>query len=428
MTTRQLNTFADAEAALQPYIPIVKQMTGKDITLERMEPLMAKIGNPELKLKVIHVAGTSGKTSTVYYIAGLLKAAGQTVGLTVSPHIDVISERLQVNLEPLPEAVFCSVLSEFLELIAEVEPMPSYFEVLMAMAYWYFAKIGVDYAVIETGFGGLHDASNICRNTNKVCVLTDIGFDHMHILGHTLQEISLQKAGIMHKDNQAFTFEQSQEVLNIFESYAQKVGAHLDIVNESDVKHVAEDGQVFEALPNFQKHNWLLAYKAYEYVANRDFLAPLALQKLEESMHTYVPGRMDIQELGGMQIVMDGAHNEQKMSVFVDSFRSKFPGEKVPVLLAMKTGKEYEAVLPQLKEIASRLIITNFTISQDLPSKPIDPQILATEARRIGFTDVVVETDCLAALELLISDSVERGVITGSFYLLASLRPHMPRG
>lgn len=425
MKKRQLRTFADAEAALQPYIPIVKQMTGKDITLERMEPLMTKIGNPETKLKVIHVAGTSGKTSTAYYIAGLLKAAGQTVGLTVSPHIDVVSERLQVNLKSLPEAEFCHVLSEFLSLIQDVEPMPSYFEVLMAMAYWYFAKIGVDYAVIETGFGGLHDASNVCHNTDKVCVLTDIGFDHMHILGHTLPEISLQKAGIMHKGNQAFTFEQPHEVLQTFKRYARKVGAHLGVVDGSSAKHVVDGNRVFEDLPEFQQRNWSLAHATYEYMTKRDHLSQLSTDKLEASMHTYVPGRMDMQKVGSMQIVMDGAHNAQKMSVFVNSFQAKFPGEKVPVLLAMKTGKEHNAVLPQLKLIASKLVITGFTVSQDLPSKPINPYLIAVEAKRVGFTDVVVEPDCLAALGLLIASPAKRGVITGSFYLLASLRPHM---
>lgn len=422
MNTRQLHSFADADAALQPYIPIVKETIGKDITLDRMRLLMDILGNPQTKLKVIHVAGTSGKTSTAYYIAGLLKAAGQTVGLTVSPHIDVISERIQINLVPLPEAVFCKVLSEFLELIEGITPKPSYFELLMAMAYWYFAKVGVSYAVVETGVGGLHDASNICKNTNKICVLTDIGFDHMHIFGHTLPEISSQKAGIMHQGSRALTFKQPPEVMETFLGYAQNVGAELEVVSEVDESGVVVDSQTFKDLPYFQQRNWLLAHAVYELLGGRDKLTELTSQQLEASMLTYVPGRMDSQKVNSTTILMDGAHNEQKMEAFVRSFRKIYPGQQVPVLLGLKGNKDYQAVLPLLKPITSKLIITKFMINQDLQSKTIDPEIIAEQARKDGFDNVVVESDQHAALTMLLKGNHELVLVTGSFYLLSNIR------
>lgn len=422
MTKVQLRTFAEAEAALQPYIPIVKQMTGKDITLQRMQPLMARLGNPERKLRVIHVAGTSGKTSTSYYTASLLHAAGKTVGLTVSPHIDVISERLQVNLEPLSEAVFCSVLSEFLELIESVEPLPSYFELLIAMAYWYFAKLGVDYAVIETGFGGLHDASNICQNPNKVCVLTDIGFDHTHILGNSLEQISLQKAGIMHPGNQAFTFEQNPDVISVFESYAKSVDAALHVLKQRRLTESVQDNGEFTHLPTFQQRNWTLAFGVYQYIAKRDDLLNLSMAQLAATMQTRVPGRMDIWIIDNTQLVMDGAHNEQKIKAFAESFAAAFPGVKVPILLGMKQGKEYADVLPLLRPLASRLILTTFDINQDLRSRPIDPQVLAGQARLDGFSDVLVEPNTAKALQAILEEKPNMAIVTGSFYLLANIR------
>ncbi len=421
MTKRQLSSFSEAEAALAPYIPIVKEMTGKDITLDRMQPLMARIGNPQTKLKVIHVAGTSGKTSTAYYIASLLQQAGQTVGLTVSPHIDVLSERLQVNLEPLPEPLFCVVLTEFLDLIQGVEPRPSYFELLMAMAYWYFEKIGVDYAVIETGFGGLHDASNICQNADKVCVLTDIGFDHMHVLGNTLTQISAQKAGIMHEGNVAFTFEQPTEVMQVFKTYARRVGADLHDV-DSVTSHNLQKSTIFMELPEFQKRNWQLAHAVIKYVAERDSLPQLSAEQLEQSMQTYVPGRMDKQQIGTTCLIMDGAHNEQKMAAFVKSFQVAFPSQKVPVLLGMKAGKEYLKVLELLKPITSQLIVTTYTIQQDVRSRPIDPHTIAKQARLIGFESIVIEPNTEAALRLILDDSPKIAIVTGSFYLLANIR------
>src|SRR5258707_183751 len=108
MTT--IRNLDEANALLMRYIPLAKDLIGRDITLERMFPLLAAAGNPHERLKVVHVAGTSGKTSTSYYIAALLKGAGATVGLTVSPHIDSVTERIQINGEPISDQEFCDYL------------------------------------------------------------------------------------------------------------------------------------------------------------------------------------------------------------------------------------------------------------------------------------------------------------------------------
>src|SRR5258708_5430662 len=110
-----LHNFQEAEAALQPYVPLVAQLTGKHTTLERVWPLMELLGNPQDQLKIIHIAGTSGKTSTAYYMAALLAASHQQVGLTVSPHVDSLLERVQIYGPPLTEEAFCAALGEFLD-------------------------------------------------------------------------------------------------------------------------------------------------------------------------------------------------------------------------------------------------------------------------------------------------------------------------
>src|SRR5579884_2662316 len=114
-----IQTIKDAEKALLPYVPLVSQLTGKDTTLERIKPLMAIVGHPEEKLRVIHIAGTSGKTSTAYYMASLLQTSGVKVGLTVSPHVDSITERVQINGQPLSEKVFCQELTQFLQFVQQ---------------------------------------------------------------------------------------------------------------------------------------------------------------------------------------------------------------------------------------------------------------------------------------------------------------------
>ena len=122
---RAITNFSDVEQALKPYIPLVKKLTGKDTVLDRIVPLMDFLGHPEDKIKAIHIAGTSGKTSTAHYISSLLTEAGLKVGLTISPHIDKVSERVQINNKPLSERLFCSLLSEFLDLLDQSKIKPS---------------------------------------------------------------------------------------------------------------------------------------------------------------------------------------------------------------------------------------------------------------------------------------------------------------
>jgi dihydrofolate synthase/folylpolyglutamate synthase len=191
-------SIAEVEKALERLVMIASKTTGRDITTARTLEIAGLVGNPQDHLRVIHLAGTSGKTSTSYYIAGLLKAGGMKVGLTVSPHVTAITERVQINNIPLSETEFCRYMSEFLPLVtADEERLPSYFEVMMVFALWVFDKSNVDYAVVETGLGGLHDSSNICRRTDKICIITDIGVDHTHVLGDTIEKIATHKAGII---------------------------------------------------------------------------------------------------------------------------------------------------------------------------------------------------------------------------------------
>ena len=416
-----IKNIQEAEQVLAAYIPQVRELLGKDLTLDRMKPLLETLGNPQDQLKIIHIAGTSGKTSTAYYITALLKVAGLKVGLTVSPHLDSVTERVQINLEPLPEAEFCQALGEFLDLIASVEPRPTYFELLIAFAYWYFAKVGVDYAVMETGLGGSFDATNVAGKSDKVCVITDIGLDHMHVLGNTVTEIAGQKAGIIHASNQVFMYDQSPAVMEVFEHTTKEKNAILNVLSVS----AGENGETFDSLPDYQKRNWLLAKFTYDYVAERDSLPPLTSENLAISMQTQVPGRMDVRQVNGKTIVMDGAHNEQKMTAFVESFKALYPDKKAAILLALKEGKEYEAVLPLLEPICSQLIVTSFPSAQDLPTPSIDPQVLATAAKGGGFNNIQTEPDPLMAYQLLQAAAEDMVIVTGSFYLLSSLRPHI---
>ncbi len=410
-----ITSIQEAEKILQAYVPAVKQFTGASINLDRMSTVMKALGNPEQKLRVVHVAGTSGKTSTSYYAASLLQYSGYKTGLTVSPHIDSITERIQINGAPISDNMFCSYLSECIDLIAHVPIQPSYFELLMALAYYVFYKEGVDWAVIETGMGGLLDASNIATKEDKVCVITDIGYDHMHILGSTIAEIAAQKAGIIQHTNAVFMYKQSHEVMTAIRSRVEEKHAHLHLVNDTTIHSNNE------RMPEYQKRNWQLAYETVQYIATKDAVSvPRSAATI--SREVYIPGRMEIVQIAGKTLIMDGAHNAQKMHAFVSSMHARFPRTKATIVLAMKEGKEYEEVIDCLLPISESIYATSFSTSQDLPAHATSPETIAVYAKSIGLQNVYVESDAQRALEAALEGSAKIVIVTGSFYLLAQLR------
>ena len=410
-----------ANTALLPYVPLVSRLTGKDTTLDRIKPLMKLLGDPQDHTRIVHIAGTSGKTSTAYFIAGLLHAAGKHVGLTVSPHVDSIAERVQLDGKPLSEEQFCNGLAEFLEIVDRVEEKPSYFELLYAFSFWIFKRANVDYAVIETGMGGLFDATNVAERADKLCVITDIGYDHMQILGNTLEAIAAQKAGIIHAHNTAIMYEQDKGVTEVVQHWADDHQATLLLTTEA-AEREAHHAAFRAGMPSYQQRNWLLAYRSYSFLVARDTLPDLTAEQLAATQAIQVPARMDVRQIGGKTIVMDGAHNTQKMTTFLKSFKQAYPGVKPAVLLALKEGKDTQDLGPLLVPLASRIILTTFNTSQDLPARSIDPRELAKTFQAAGVSDLELIADQHAAYQKLLAGPEDVCIITGSFYLLSQLR------
>jgi dihydrofolate synthase / folylpolyglutamate synthase len=377
-----------------------------------MRRLVEYLGNPQDKLKIIHIAGTSGKTSTAYFTSELLRKSGHGVGLTVSPIVDQINERIQVNGSPLSEEEFTAALSEFSDLLDNAPVKPSYFELMIAFAYWHFARENLDYGVIEVGLGGLKDGTNMVTRSDKVCIITDIGFDHMNVLGKTLGEITSQKAGIILPGNHVFMYRQSDEVIDAVKHAADEKQAVLHML-DGEENH---DDKV----PDYQYRNWRLAYEAYKYIEVRDGIRPLSSGQADETRLIVVPGRMDIKVVGDKTVIMDGAHNTQKMTTFIESFKKLYPGVRPAVMLAMKNGKDHAQIADLLSGFAGRIVTTTFTADQDLPIKSLPADELG-ELFKDKVPTVSITDQAEAYKELLNS---EEGVlvITGSIYLLGQLR------
>ena len=412
---RHITNFRQAEVALARFVRTDEPLG--NYTLEKMNALMAYLGNPQDELKVIHIAGTSGKTSTAYYVTSLLKAAGYTTGLSISPHIKQINERAQINLLPLPEAEYCERLAIFLELVDESTLQPSHFELMVAFAYWLFHKLGVDYAVIEVGLGGLLDGTNVVRRIDKVCIITDIGLDHVEVLGNTLAKIAAQKAGIIHHGNDVFMYKQVGEVMAVVKKVSRAKKAQLHVILDNPM-HKAD------ALPLFQQRNLYLAVNVVRFILKRDGHDELTPAQLDHAAQIHIPGRMDVLSYHGKTLILDGSHNEQKITALVEAIENQFAGRDITLMVAFGQNKQssVQASLKLLRRLGSSIIVTSFLKGQDEVRRAIDPGQLAVLASQVGFISVTIEPKPFEALTLLEQSDTDVNVIVGSFYLLENLR------
>src|SRR5690606_15259339 len=193
--------------------------------LSRMEWMMERLGHPENKIKAIHVAGTNGKGSTVSYLRNILQEAGYKVGTFTSPYIEAFNERISVNGKPISNDEIVSLLQVIKPLAEELEETelggPTEFEVITAMALYHFGQASdIDFVIMEVGLGGRLDSTNVI--TPLISVITSIGFDHMNILGDTIEEIAAEKAGIIKRYVPVITAVDQQKAIEVISKKAKE--------------------------------------------------------------------------------------------------------------------------------------------------------------------------------------------------------------
>jgi dihydrofolate synthase/folylpolyglutamate synthase len=354
--------------------------------LDRITSLLAGLGSPQLEFKSLHVAGTNGKGSTCAMMATILKEAGYKTGLYTSPHLLSFNERIKINGRDISKSDFAEGISLIKKATRRLADTPTIFEVLTALAFWYFAKEKVDYAVIEVGLGGRLDATNVI--TPLASVITNIDLEHTAVLGATLAKIAAEKSAIIKPGVPAVTAETKPEALRVMKYQADK--------NKSLLVQVGSQGAGFETglIGEHQKTNAVCAVAALR-------LAGIGIDK-----EAIVAGLKKVSWPGRFQIVtkrpltiFDGAHNPAGARVLVETLAERFPGKKFTFIVGVQKDKDAAAMLPEFKKAAREIIITRSS----------NKAAAATVSRQktIGLNK---------ALEL--SAGKDR-VITGSLYLVA---------
>jgi len=412
-------------------------------TLERIAALTAAMGDPERSFPCIHITGTNGKTSTARLCTALVMAQGLSVGTYTSPHLVSLNERIAWNGEPIGDDDLFDVLSPLAaleEFIRAENPgmlAPTWFELMTAAAYRFFADVAVDAGVIEVGLGGRYDATNVADGA--VAVATNVELDHVSILGGTRAKIAWEKAGIVKPGCVAVVGDEDDDIVAVFEDEARRVGAaafwrrgvEFDCVGNfaahgGRVVSVRTPGATYEDLfvPLYGAHqgdNVTIAVAA----AEAFFGVPLDASVVAEALGSArVPGRLEV--LGRRPlVVLDGAHNAAGAAALGEALGEDFGVVRRTVLVfGCLNGRSPGDVLAALgpDRIAHVVACTPPSL-RGVPAADV-----AAAAAALGLEVSIADSvpEALAAARGLVSAD-DLVLVTGSLYLVGAARRHLTR-
>lgn len=360
--------------------------------LDSIRELCRRLGNPQNDLKFVHVAGTNGKGSVSAYIAEVLRCGGYRVGRYISPVIYEYRERIQVNGRPVTREALGRLAEQVKQacdgMRTEGLDQPTAFEVETALGFLYWKEKNCDIVVLETGMGGLLDATNIIENT-AVAVITSIGMDHMKFLGNTPEKIAAQKAGIIKPGVPVVSAGQTEAAGKVIRDRAAALNCSLTVAEPSritSVKYGLErqrfsfggfSGLEISLAGKYQVENGALAVETLKILGNRGF--SVSEEKLRQGLRQTVwPGRFT---LAGKKpyFIVDGAHNEDGAKRLAESLEFYFTNKRIIYIMGVLKDKEYEKMIGLTCSLADQII----TVTPPENPRALSAYELAREAAKV---------------------------------------------
>lgn len=400
----------------------------KDLTNTKL--LCQRLGNPQEKFKSIHIAGTNGKGSVSHMLASVFQTAGYKTGLYTSPHLYDFRERIKIDGQMAPQPFIIEFTEKVKPWIDEIEP--SFFEITVAMAFDFFAQQNVDIAVVEVGLGGRLDSTNIIHP--ELSIITNISFDHTNILGHTLEKIAQEKAGIIKPLTPVVIGEKNDHTKPVFEKIAEERNAKI-VYAEEEVRVLAfdirpafmnitiEEGKkiqeyqldlpgiyqqknlctVLTSLPLLQQKNWTFS--------EEDIKTGLKEAKKKTGLH----GRWEVIKQNPT-VVLEVAHNEAGMQQMLQHLQ-ELSYSQLHIVLGMVRDKEVDQVL-QLLPADARYYFTQAQIPRAL-----DKEMLRTKAETFGLKGGTHQ-NVNEAIRQALSKAKEEDliIVCGSIFLVAEVQ------
>lgn len=406
---------------------------GSKLGLKRIRALLEVMGNPQKKVKIIHVAGTNGKGSVIAFIGNILMESGYKIGTFTSPSIHRYSERIRVNNIEITQADMTRIVKTIKEKTALMMPYdegePTEFEIITAMAFQYFHEQNCDFILLEAGLGGRLDATNVIDKP-EVAVITTINYDHMDVLGHTLSEIAYEKAGIIKEKGDVVLYPQLPEVESVFEAICNKQKAKLTKIEFSrlQIKACGFLAQQFDyeayqqleisLLGDHQTKNAALAVtiantlnnKGYK-ISEADIRNGLAKAKW--------PGRFEVINTSPVFLV-DSAHNVEGTVVLAENLKKYFPNKKITFIVGILSDKDYRLMMEAVISIAERFITVTPDNSRALSAQDLEIFLKNYSVKTLvsGSTKQAIEM----SLDLVSQDEIICAF--GSFYYIGEVREY----
>lgn len=418
----------------QNYLEKVRSQKGIVLGLDTMRHLMAKLNNPQDKVKFIQVAGTNGKGSTAAYLTSILSEAGIKVGRYTSPAVFSSTEQYFACGSCISESEYAKGVTAVAEAAASLDgETPTAFEQETALAFWYFAKKGCELAILEAGLGGDMDATNIVTTT--VCsIITSISMDHCRILGNKISEIAAHKAGIIKPGAPVICIEQKEDAMEPIRAAAKAADTPLYEVHRDEVRQIFSDKResiVFfrefenlylKMLGSCQPENAALAVQAAS-VLSRSY--PIEKKHIYDGIEkTRWGGRFELHS-GSPDIILDGAHNPDGIRRLRESVNQMFGAVPICYVCGVLADKDYEKEIEILFGRASNV----FTVTPPSPRAMKSTDLKAAIKKRFSQLKVISfdsEDGIEKAMEAAVSQN-NPVVVCGTLTILARVKEWMKR-
>ncbi len=399
---------------------------GAEPSLRRISELLDALGDPQKKLRFVHIAGTNGKGSCAAMLSSVLRAAGYRTGLYTSPYLYRFSERMQVNGEEITPDALARCVTAVRDKAEKMDEHPTEFELITATAMLWFVEEKCDVVVLEAGLGGRFDATNIIESP-ECTIIMNIGLDHTHILGDTLEAIAGEKAGIIKPGVPCVAYEQADPILEVFRRRCTELGCALTVprFDALSVEFDSLEGQVFSyrgdqfalsLLGAHQRRNAAVAIETARVLAASGW--KIEQDALEHGLYAASwPGRFEVCA-DDPYFIVDGGHNPQCAEAVRDSLLHYFPDTRRVLLLGVLRDKDYVRMALILNGAADEYVCTAPESSRALP-----PEELASVLR--GFDKPVTVCDSVSDAVFTAKDRAgDSGMVcaAGSVYLAGSVR------
>lgn len=392
-------------------------MHGIKLGLENIKTLCKEMGEPQKDYKVIHVAGTNGKGSTSTTIETILLEAGYRVGKYTSPHILKFNERIRANGQDITDEDIVKYYQLVKDIVAKTGLRPTFFEMTTAMMFKYFSDLKLDYVVLETGMGGRFDATNVCEA--DICVITNVGLDHIEYLGDTIYKIAKEKAGIIKNcpkvivadSNPEFLkaiSEEKAEIINVLEKY-KDARMKLDFKKFVTRIEIGEESYDFSLFGDYQFKNFLTAYEVVTELGIDREIIKKACKKVvwQCRFERYFEKPL---------VILDGAHNEDGMRELCKIIEQGYRSDEVVIITSILKDKDVKHMLKLMRKISDNIV---FTSLEDNPRGTTGEKILEQLEDKRGC---LVENDMKKAYEIAKNLNKKIIVVCGSFYTLSKFK------